>query len=395
MSAQRVASRIILLLVVAAVWLPSPASGAAAVCVTDDWTLNRYPPGYKFAFTIVHDADSAYSERLRPLFEVFDQLGFKLTVTVFTAWADWAHDGAIWARWRSSTDPELTFFAPKAVPLSESAEREFYKQLAAHGHEIGLHSPSDTSDRREQVRAAFEYFNDVFGYPPKVYVEHSARTNKEALAYLGADPTSPYYCADLLKQDPMWVWIDDAGGLPGPKDERYYEIRPNASLFNISALQRYGTTRAFMRTGKAGHADGDGFLEWYSQEHIDALERDGGIALVYMHLDAHWLDPQTRKMRAPLQDRLRYLSSKAGWFVPAGEILDRVHAVEGMRLSCDGPTLRVENANAQRVDRLVIMSRTGKSLVRDGRVLPPNASNQIVIESVRPSETLSFGVQQE
>ncbi len=395
MSARRMAGRTILLLVVAAVLLPTPASGAAAVCVTNDWTLSRYPPGYKFAFTIVHDADSAYSERLRPLFEVFDQLGFKITVTVFTSWADWAHDGAIWAQWRSSTDPERAFVAPKAVPLTDRAEQVFYRQLAARGHEIGLHSPSDTSDPREQVRAAFEYFKEVFGHYPTVYVEHSAPTNKEALANRGADPTSPYYCADLLNQYAAWLWIDDGGSLPKSSDEQYYEIRPSEALRNASAARRYGTKRTFMRTGKWGHADGDGFLDWYSPEHIDALERDGGIALVYMHLDSHWLDPQTRKMRAPLQDRLRYLSAKAGWFVPAGEILDRVHAVEGLRLSCDGPTLHIENANAHSVDRVVVTSRTGKSLVRSGRVLQPNASNQIVIESVGPLETLSFGVRQE
>ena len=390
MSARRMAGCVILGLLVTA-----PPCGAAAVCVTDDWALSRYPPGYKFAFTIVHDADSAYSERLRPLFDVFDQLGFKITVTVFTAWADWAHGGAIWARWRSSTDPGHAFFAPKAVPLADRAEQVFYQQLAARGHEIGLHTPSDTSDSREQVRAAFEYFKRVFGHYPTVYVEHSAATNKEALANRGADPTSPYYCADLLNQYPAWLWIDDGGSLPAARDEHYYEIRPSDAFRNAAAAQRYGTKKAFMRTGRWGHADGDGFLDWYSQEHIDALERDGGAALVYMHLDSRWLDPQTRTMRAPLQDRLRYLSSKAGWFVPAGEILDRVQAVEGLRLSCDGPTLRVANTNAQTVDRVVITSRTGKGLVRDGRVLQPNAANQIVIDSVGPLATLSFEVRQE
>jgi len=395
MSAPRRIAGCMILLLVAAALPPSPASGAAAACVTNDWTLSRYPPGYKFAFTIVHDADSAYSERLRPLFEVFDQLGFRITVTVFTSWADWGRDGAIWSQWRSSTDPERAFFAPKAVPLADPAEQLFYRQLAAHGHEIGLHSPSDTSDRREQVRAAFESFNDVFGHYPTVYVEHSAGSNKEALANQGADPISPYYCMDLLNQHSAWIWIDDGGGLPAQSDAQFYEIQSSAALRNASAARRYGTRKAFVRTGKWGHADGDGFLDWYSREHIDALERDGGIALVYMHLDSHWLDPQTRKMRAPLQERLRYLASKPGWFAPAGEILDRVQAVEGLRLSCDGPTLHVENTNPQRVDRVAITSRTGRSLVRDGRVLQPDASSQIVVDSVGPSQILSFDVGKE
>jgi hypothetical protein len=359
--------------------------------LTDEFTLSRYPPGCRFAFTIVHDADSAYSERLRPLFDVFDSLGLKLTVTAFAFWADWARDGAIWEQWRS-TDPTQAFLAPKAVPLADPAERAFYQHLAAHGHEIGLHTPSETSDTRDRVRAAFELFKDVFARYPTIYVEHSARTNRDGLANEGADPTSAYYCLDVLRHYGPWLWIDDDSGLVGPREPLYFQIPPQRSPFNRAARQRYGTDRAFVRTGRWQEAHGDGFLEWYSEANIDALARDGGIALVYMHLDARWLDPQTRTMRTALRERLRYLAAKPGWFAPAGVILDRVRAVDGIRLSFDGAGLRVQNTNSFAVDRLVVVSRTGKSLAHSGRVLRPDAAQQIVVESIAPSETLSFGV---
>ena len=47
------------------------------------WTLSAYPHGRDFAFTIIHDADDAYSKRLALLFDTFDELGLKVTTTSF------------------------------------------------------------------------------------------------------------------------------------------------------------------------------------------------------------------------------------------------------------------------------------------------------------------------
>jgi hypothetical protein len=49
------------------------------------WRLSPYPDGHPFAFTIVHDADSACSKRLAPLFAAFDALRFKLCGMPFVA----------------------------------------------------------------------------------------------------------------------------------------------------------------------------------------------------------------------------------------------------------------------------------------------------------------------
>ena len=145
-------------------------SPAKAYDAADEWSISPFPNGYTFAFTIVHDADSAYSRRLEPLFDVFDEFGFKITGTVFTFWADWARNGEIWQNWRESHNGGDGFFAPNSVPLVDENEREFYVQLHARGHEIGMHTPSETSDTRADVIRAFEYFKEVFGRYPGVYV---------------------------------------------------------------------------------------------------------------------------------------------------------------------------------------------------------------------------------
>jgi hypothetical protein len=180
--------------------------------------------------------------------------------------------------------------------------------------------------------------------------------------------------------------------LPGPKDPRFYEIPPDESPFDEIAAQRWGTVNAFKRTGKWRRADGDGFLDFYSEQNIDALERDGGMALVYMHLNSGWLDPETRRMRAPLVDRLRYIAAKPGWFVPAGRMLDRARAVDGIRLSSSGSTLRLENTNAQTVTDVAVQAHRAQSLWCNGKALRPDESNQIRIGSIGPRQTLQFTV---
>lgn len=281
--------------------------------------MNRYPEPHRFAFTIVHDADSAFSARLSPLFDVFDDLGFRITASAFAFWADWADDGAIWSTWRTSP-----FESPVAVPLSDPVEGRFYQQLAARGHEIALHSPADTSSTSDEVVAAFELYCSMFGRYPPVYVEHSARSNKDALANEGANPASEYFTRDILRAYDPWIWVDDAGGLRDNADGKGFEIPPGRSPLNESANAKYGLSKAFVRTGRWSASDGNGFLSCYTEDHIDMLEQDGGTALVYTHLNEGWLDPRTRRMRRDIADRLRYIAMKRGWFVPAGEILDRL-----------------------------------------------------------------------
>lgn len=378
-------------------------AGVAVLCIAllfslpteayprEDWEISLYPNGYEFAFTIVHDADSAYSQRLAPLFEAFDKLGFKITATAFAFWAEWARDGKIWSEWNKSSDKDSRFFAPKAVPLTDKNEREFYRALAARGHEIGMHSPSDTSDTRKDLIRAFEYFKQVFGSYPRVYVEHSSTSNKEAQSNEGSNPASIYYNTDLLNHYGPWIWVDGPGALQDQKHEQFYDIMAaNGSPFSRFALERYGIKKGFMRTGKWKEATGDGFLQWYSEKNIDSLEKNRGMALVYTHLDSKWLDPQTRKIRSSIENRLRYLASKHGWFASAGTILDRAQAVHRLRLYRNETLLKIVNTSRERIDGLTIISNRGRGLRSGDKTWRPARRGEIVVGTILPGETLSF-----
>ncbi len=367
-------------------------SAAKAYDPRDDWSISLFPDGYSFAFTIVSDADAAYSRRLEPLFEVFDEFGFKITVTVFTFWADWTSNGKIWLDWIKNRDSD-GFFAPNSVPLMDEKEREFYIQLSARGHEIGMHTPSETSNTRADVIRAFEYFKEVFGCYPGVYVEHAVTRNKDAQASEGSKPGSTHFTTDLLNSYEPWVWVDDDCGVPDKHHSRFYDILAvNGSPFNTVAAERYGIAKAFLRTGKWREADGDGFLSWYSEGNIDALEKDRGLALVYMHLDSKWLDVETRKMRTPIKERLRYLASKNGWFAPAGVILDRARAVHKLKLYHTKNSLKLVNTGSDIIDGLTLTSNRNKSLLDREKEWKPGRRGDIVLGTIHPGETLRFKI---
>lgn len=388
----RLAALVVLLFVAGTISSASEAPVRRLDAAKDHaWRLSLYPGGHTFAFTIVHDADSAYSQRLAPLFEVFDALNMKITATVFVFWADWANNGKIWSSWNRVQDPRQKLMAPKAVPLVDSTERDFYRKLAAEGHEIGMHTPSDTSDTTAQLQQAFEYFDEVFGHFPTIYVEHSHDSNQETLGNQGENPRSEYFSLAMLKHYHPWVWVDGPLGLPSESESGYYDlIASQVAPFSDEPAKRYGYDKIFARTGKWKLADGDGFLQEYSTSNVDELERNRGIALVYTHLDSKWLDPDTHKMRGSLSDRLKYITSKNGWFVPASTILDRVIAMRELSLDVTNGYLRVRNRGAEKIDAVTVISPGSATLCASKSKLRRGPRGDIVLGDIQPHQTIGF-----
>jgi hypothetical protein len=70
--------------------------------------------------------------------------------------------------------------------------------------------------------------------------------------------------------------------------------------------------------------DGDAFLERITPTAIDRLEAEGGACIVSTHLGKRFV--RDGVLRPEIDERLRYLSRKAGWFVPVSTLLDHLRA---------------------------------------------------------------------
>lgn len=389
------------------------------------WRVSPYPRAFDWAFTIVHDADDAYSRRLAPLFEVFDRYQIKVSMTAFAFWADWAEQGGIWSRWKNGD----SFYAPKAVPLEVPSEREFYKSLVARGHEVGLHTASDSHATRDETRRAFELFRREFGNYPPIYVEH--RDNRQNLQIEGADPASPYFTTDLLNEYRPYVWIVSPSAIPYAGRGRYYDVlssqrpllgyplarrwgefkefiktrrfdqangrlyellRRGGSPFDRYAREKYGLCKGFRRAGRRQDADGTGFVEWFQDRHLDDLERRGGLAITYTHLNTKWLEPGAPRMRADIAERIREIASRNVWLATASAILDRFALIEHVHQVVQDNYLLLVNGNDTTVTDLTVIAPPEARLLREGRCLMPRPNGHIVVGDIRPRETLVFKI---
>jgi hypothetical protein len=354
------------------------------------WALSPYPDGKAFGFTIVHDADSAYSRRLAPIMDAFDAIGLKITVTVFPFWAAWAPDPVrLWSEWREHD----AFFAPVAVPLEDAEEQSFYIDLQRRGHEIALHTPSETSSSRADVIRAFAFFETVFGAPPRTYVEHSPDNNLDAQNRCGSNRASPYYNTDLLNQSGCWVWVcDDETAFSRNLDRQFNVLSDEAGPFCPRARRKFGIERAFLRS-PTKPSDGDGFLAAFNDETFDALEQQRGLALVYTHLAVGWLDPQTRRLRHDLADRLAALARRNVWFAPAAAILDRFAALEQVQLRSSPTVLELANRSDVNLPGLTVVAPQGCSLQDpDGNVLARLPGGLVILGELPAGATRRFTI---
>ena len=352
-----------------------------------DWRLHPYPNAKSFGFTIVHDADSAYSLRLAPIIDAFDDLGLRTTITVFPFWAEWGHPIRSWREWREQ-DP---FFAPIAVPLVDDAERAFYLDVAARGHEIALHSTSETSSLRSEVPRAFAYFEEVFGHPAKVYVEHSPGNNLDTQRREGSNPESPYYNTDLLNQSGAWIWVNDPETAFPAAPNRLDVRKPADGPFCPRAREKFGIERAFMRS-RAKSSDGDGFLEAFTPQDFDQIERCAGLVLLYTHLDFGWLDAGTRALREDIRARLADVAGRNVWFAPAGEILDRFACLRDVGLEVHSDRLTLSNQGHADVVGLTLIAPNGLTLAEGDQIYPVTPEGRIVIGTLPAQERRAFPI---
>ena len=335
---------------------------------------------------------SAYSRRLAPIFDAFDAIGLKITVTVFPLWAAWAPDPArIWSDWRRQ-DP---FFAPVAVPLEEPEEARFYIDLRRRGHEIAMHTPSETSSRREDVIRAFTLFKSVFGSPPRTYVEHSPDNKLDAQKRHGSDPASSHYNTDLLNHSECWVWVcDDDTSFSRTLDQQFNVLSDKDGPFCPTAREKFGIRRAFLRS-PTKPSDGDGFLAAFDDRTFDALEQQRGLALVYTHLAAGWLDPVTRRLRHDIATHLEALARRNVWFAPAATILDRFAALRRVELRSSRSMLEVANRSDVHLTGLTVAGPPGLTLRdEDGMLLPRLPGSFVNLGEFHPGTTRRFPIVQ-
>ena len=291
-----------LILVAGVVWVVYPPPSKPLI----------FPEGRRFAFSIIDDTDMATLERLKPVYAVLEKYGLKTTKTV----------------WVFHTNDESNA-TNRGDSLQDTAYREFILDLQKKGFEIALHGVRGGSTPREDVVRGLEEFKNVLGQYPAMQVNHSA--NRDNLYwgrhlftftpyqwlgraayshdFSGHDPNSPYFWGDLAQKHIRYV-------------RRFTFRDPN--LLTVSPTIPYRLPDKPYVNYWFPTANGNRVIEFdtlLKPENIQRLETEGGVCLVYAHLGSGSFNKGTG-VDPRFENRVRELSARNGWFVPASEILD-------------------------------------------------------------------------
>lgn len=282
----------------------------------------HYPGGKRFAFTIVDDTDMVTLERVRPVYEALERYGFRTTKTTWV--------------YRSNNEGHE---ANRGDSLEDPDYRAFILGLQAKGFEIALHGVRGGSSRREDTLAGLQEFRTLLGHDPKLFVNHSV--NEENLywgrslydfppyqwlaglfikyPFTGHVEASPYFWGDIARERVQFVrrfTFDDINLLAeNPSFPYRLHDKPYVNYWFPTS-------------------NGNRVIEFHkllSPENLDRLEQEGGVCLVYAHLGSGSFN---RKDGQPgvdprFEQRLKELSARNGWFVPASEILEFLKSQEG------------------------------------------------------------------
>jgi hypothetical protein len=279
----------------------------------------NWPNGKKFAFSIIDDTDVSSYERIKPIYDLLEELGLRTTKTVWIA---------------KSKQPSKNFY--RSQTMEDKAYAALVQRLNEKGFEIAMHGASMESSQRTDIEEAIEKFRDYFGRYPKMHINHAENNDNlywgverfdsiilrvcyklfdrnEKRQYSGHDEKSPYFWGDLCEKYIKYV-----------RNFSYGDI----NLLKINPSMPYHNERC--RYVNLWFSSVDAFEPWIFNEkikpdNVDLLEKEGGVCILSTHFGKYFVE--NGALNAGTNRVLTELARRKGWFVPASEILDYLYEV--------------------------------------------------------------------
>lgn len=269
-----------------------------------------FPGNKKFAFSIFDDTDLATTENIKPMYDFLGSLGMKCTKSV------WAFPPKKSASRRQDT-------------LSDRHYLAFIKDLQEDGFEIGFHGAKDGSSKRDEVIDAIKIFNRCIGHYPKVYANHL--DNLESLYWGLARFNSAFLriiSRYLKNRRSSEGHLEDSAYFWGDIARKHITYTRNFVFSGINTVKHdlympyHDPTRSYVNYWFSS-SDGfnvSAFNKLLSESNQDILEKERGVCVVYTHfaygfVENGQINPITKAL-------IKRLSSREGWFVPVGTLLD-------------------------------------------------------------------------
>jgi hypothetical protein len=277
-----------------------------------------FPNGKRFAFTIVDDTDVATVENVLPMYRLLEELGMRTTKTVWPV-----------------ACPEGSPDFGTSQTLDDAPYREFLTDLQRRGFELTWHGATMESSQRERTIAGLERFREVFGAFPAIHVSHSF--NRENL-YWGPDrvdvPLLRWIARSItgVRRDYFQGHVEGSPYWWGDLCSRHIVYARNLTFnhINTTAINPSLPYRDPSRPiapwwfSSSDAENAEEFADLLSLENQERLETEGGVCIVATHIGKEFV--QDGRVRPLIEERLRALARRPGWFVPVGPLLDSLRS---------------------------------------------------------------------
>lgn len=273
-----------------------------------------FPLGKRFAFTIIDDTDVATVENVRPVYRLLEQLGMRITKTVWPV---------------ACPEGSRNFY--RSQTLDDAEYRDFVVDLQGRGFEIAYHCATMESSARARTVEALERFRAIFGTYPRVHANHAF--NRENL-YWGAgrvdDPLLKFLYSRLsgTMSNGHLGHVEGSAYWWGDLCARYVTYVRNLTFNGINlarinpSMPYHDPARPLVRWwfSAVEAEDAEAFNILLHPRRQERLEREGGVCIVATHLGKGFA--KDGRVQAVTRHRLEILASREGWFPTVSELLD-------------------------------------------------------------------------
>lgn len=319
-------------------------TGGAVAAVEITWA----PWPWRAGFCITDDTDTAELATVRPVYDAMAAHGLTATKTV------WAFPPA-----EPCGIPGLPASILRGVTLADPDYLDYCRELGRRGCEISLHGASAGNNRRETIVRAFELLDRHFP-PAAVYICHAknadnpywqekvvARGPLRALLARtvgphrcsGEDPASPYFWGDICRERVRYIRL--------MRTTRINTLAVNPSM-PYHEVEKPWVRHWFSATKRS-------FRDCTTDAALETLVRERGACVLYQYL-CRYADPRGG-VRPAFQAGLERLAGRRDvWVAPAGRVLDRLRAVQGVWLAARGREAWVANAGDEEVRDLQLVT---------------------------------------
>jgi hypothetical protein len=280
----------------------------------------EWPGGKRFAFSIVDDTEVSTVKNVKPVYDLLESLGMRITKTV----------------WPLGFTRKPLF---GGGTLEDADYRAWVLQLQEAGFEIAFHGATDHSSTREETLRALDLFRDVLGHDPRLHANHFGQTEgiywgearldglprfvyraanavlRRETHYYGHVEGSPYFWGDICRDRIEYV--------------RNFSFPDVNTLHSDPLMPYHDPRRPYVRFwfSSSDAAGLDAFCTLLSDEAQDRLVESGGACIAYTHFGFGFAkngraDPRFTRV-------VERLAGLPGWFVPVSTLLDHLRANDG------------------------------------------------------------------